>query len=1138
MKRVLKYLFLLSIAVLVIGISLSAWLIHDGEWIRKKTGEYVSGITGRQFLIDGSFDIDFSLHPVISANDLRLANTSWANNPELAYVHKLRISIDLLSLFSDQVALHYIELEGLRLALEENDQGEVNWDLFSSSEQEQEGQETDDAEPRDELPFVLNRLALKGLEVSLETPDRAELLEFVLYDFEAVRNEDGLSTVSAKGSLEDLPLEFRAHAGPLKNLVIGGGLELKIDLSLGEIELNVQGSVADSLTGQGTDVTINFSGPDISWVTQQAALPNFTQGPFDFDLNVDTGIYDTKLNLAGDLGHLNVNASGQVDDFRHPREGHLKFEITGPDLHSLGEALGEPNLISAPYHLKGDVSTHLGVLDIHVFQFEVGENKGQIVGNIGDWPDLPDSELELYISGPDISQWGPVLRIENLRALPFIYSGHLSNKGSNVLLTTNRLDAGDNYIELSGTLGHPPEFRDTSIDVNLYFPRLSEMFILPGFDELPPEPLTITGGFSRKEQVLWLNDVHIRLGEITAVGNGQISMTEDMQGSKINWQSSIPNIATVGKYLQIENIPNISARINADLDISSNGLGFKVSDSTLGDMTFDLNGRLPDLQSLDGLSASIRMAVPSLQKIPFFPQAQTLPDLSGRVSGDIKFLDRTLTLTDVTGAVTNSNFKFDSVLNFEENFTGSHIEFEISGPDLRPLIPIDALASVRGEYRASGRIEKRAGIDRIEDLELDLGSMRVRVNGTVDDIFRPSSADLSASLSLPTLSEFDGILDQDYPEFPFSMDVTFSGTGSQFTLDPLRAKLGPSDLSGKISLDLKENLVIVGQLRSDFLDLAWLIPAEENKDQAAVTDGRVFPDEQIPYREYGKAKIDLDLSVDLLKLEHAELNQVHVELSMAENYFRLNSFEFGGSLGQSLSGRLAISGVETETLLEFEMEGEDLRLGIATAEGQDPSTYPPSSISMELSGHGATWHQLASSLDGRLRIVQGKGLIANAGLELLFSDLLSELFNTLNPSAKKSVYTKLECAVINTVVESGKVVVGPLIFHTEEITILSGGQVDLETEKIDLEFQTKVRKGIGLSASMVINPFIKVGGTLSSSTIELDPAGVAFSGSVAIATMGLSLVGKSLFDRFLSSKDPCGEALKKLDEVEENSGNN
>jgi hypothetical protein len=73
-----------------------------------------------------------------------------------------------------------------------------------------------------------------------------------------------------------------------------------------------------------------------------------------------------------------------------------------------------------------------------------------------------------------------------------------------------------------------------------------------------------------------------------------------------------------------------------------------------------------------------------------------------------------------------------------------------------------------------------------------------------------------------------------------------------------------------------------------------------------------------------------------------------------------------------------------------------------------------------------------------------------------------------------------------------------------------------------------VRKGIGLSAGMIVNPFIRLGGSLASPTIEIDPAAVAVKGTVAVATVGLSIVGRSLYDRFLTRKDPCGHALKKL----------
>ena len=1127
MKRALKYSLSMLAAIVVLCFVVGAWLIQDGDWIRAKTGEYVSRITGRQFSIDGPLEIDLSLHPTVSAKELRLSNASWAGDTDLARLKKLRFSVDFLSLFSDQVVFNFIELEGLNLALAENDQGEVNWDLFPPTEEA-----TEDGEPMDDLPVSINRIVLDNIYVSLDGPDRVNTLDFVLLEFEAEKNVHGLATATARGSLGDLPLEFRGRAGPLKHLIIGGGMALKIDLSLGEIDFNLEGNVADSQTGQGADVTIKFSGPDINWVTKQFALPEITRGPFDFDLKLDTGDYDTELSLLGGLGQLDVNASGKVDDFRHPREGQVNFEITGPDLQSLGEALGEPKLISVPYHLKGDISVHLGLVEIHTLQFELGENTGQIVGKMGEWPKLSDTEMDVFFSGPDLSQWGPVLHLEGLSAQPFSYTGHLAMKVSDLLLTSNRLEAGDSYIDLAGFLGRPPEFLGTSLEVDLYVPDLSQITVLPEHGLLPREPLNIKANVALEEQKLWLNEVRAGLGENRVSFNAEINLSEGLAGSNLSGRMDIPNLASAGRYFSLEGLPQLPASIKAELALSASGLSFKLSDSKLGDMAVDLEGTLRDLQKPDNIFAGFQVAVPSLRNIPFYAQAQNLPDLPGEVSGQVEYRAEQVHLTHVAGSFGRSKFEFEALVTTEEKFTGSHIEFEISGPDFKPLLPIDALAFLPGKFRASGRVEKGAVADRLKDLELDLGDMRARVNGTVDDLTRLTSADLFASLSLPSMSELDGFLNQDFPDFPFSMEVSFSGTGSQFTLDPLKTNLGPNDLSGKISIDLKDGPIIEGRISSDFLDIASLTKIDKGDQAAVETDGRVFPDSPIPYAKFGSAKIDLDLSADRLILDYTELDGVRLYLSLREDYFRIDSFEFTGPLGETLSGMLAISHSDAETQLDFEMEGDELRLGLAAAKDQDISTYPPTSISMEINGKGATWHQLASSLDGRIRIVQGKGLIANAGLELLFSDLLSELFNTLNPFAKKSIYTELDCAVINAAIDSGKVLVDPIIIHTEQITILSGGRIDLETEKINLEFQTKLRKGIGISAGMAINPFIKLGGTLSSPTIELDPAGVAFSGSVAIATAGLSLIGKSLFDRFLSSKDPCEEALKKLDNAE------
>jgi len=56
---------------------------------------------------------------------------------------------------------------------------------------------------------------------------------------------------------------------------------------------------------------------------------------------------------------------------------------------------------------------------------------------------------------------------------------------------------------------------------------------------------------------------------------------------------------------------------------------------------------------------------------------------------------------------------------------------------------------------------------------------------------------------------------------------------------------------------------------------------------------------------------------------------------------------------------------------------------------------------------------------------------------------------------------------------------------------------------------------------------------LGKPSLVLDPESVVIEGSVAVATMGLSILAKGLKDRFFSAKDPCGNALAAADEQNE-----
>jgi hypothetical protein len=146
----------------------------------------------------------------------------------------------------------------------------------------------------------------------------------------------------------------------------------------------------------------------------------------------------------------------------------------------------------------------------------------------------------------------------------------------------------------------------------------------------------------------------------------------------------------------------------------------------------------------------------------------------------------------------------------------------------------------------------------------------------------------------------------------------------------------------------------------------------------------------------------------------------------------------------------------------------------------------------------------------------------------MFSEFILELFQALNPFATRSDYTELECVVLAADVDDGRAELSPIVMRTRELTILSKGVIDLDTEQLDLQFNTKPRKGIGISAGVLIKPLLKVGGTLAEPALELDPGGAVVSGGAAVVTMGLSLLAQSLADRYFASADPCGDARREI----------
>ena len=192
---------------------------------------------------------------------------------------------------------------------------------------------------------------------------------------------------------------------------------------------------------------------------------------------------------------------------------------------------------------------------------------------------------------------------------------------------------------------------------------------------------------------------------------------------------------------------------------------------------------------------------------------------------------------------------------------------------------------------------------------------------------------------------------------------------------------------------------------------------------------------------------------------------------------------------------------------------------------RDPEQIPPVGLSASLRSRGSSPRALAAGASGRVLFTQGGGRIDNSVMDMASGGILAQLFGALNPMAKEEPFTQWDFTVVRLNVENGLGELSPMLGQAEKLTIVGAGKIDLRSEELDIEFNTKPRTGVGLTADMFVTPFVKVSGTLAQPGIGLNTTGTLLAGGAAVLTGGVSLLAKGMADRVMAEGDQCVEAL-------------
>ncbi len=464
-------------------------------------------------------------------------------------------------------------------------------------------------------------------------------------------------------------------------------------------------------------------------------------------------------------------------------------------------------------------------------------------------------------------------------------------------------------------------------------------------------------------------------------------------------------------------------------------------------------------------------------------------------------------------------------------FSGTDFSFEISGPDLSPLSAwVPSLPS--GRYSGRGQIKRLATGIRFRRFNFRVGKVELALAGISGNAPLYEPTDLEVKTSGPSLLEVSQMFNgPDLPDERFEFSGRLKGNPKHFGTDAFHARLGKTDARGSFQLDLtKAPPEISCDLSSDRVDLSVLnFPSSTKSEEKSKT---FIP--EIPLYFDGLRKINGHVTWKAGTIWFGPLttNSVAVDMSLKDGTLEVARAE-GQQGGQKINFSFLLEPVPSAYRIKARAHGEKLQVKSLQWTGPDA---PRVNADLDFDGTGTSIRDLAMKGRGYLFVDILPGVITTKLSELFTRDILKTLAGALNPFKEESESVKVECAVIATNLKDGVAKLDGFAARTNTTTMVGDGKVETKSEKLEFEWVAKPRSGIGLSASSLSEPYIKLGGTLLEPKMKIEPVSATVSTGAAVMTMGLSLVAKGVWNRISAEDDVCSALRTKYAPKEDTVG--
>lgn len=1116
---------ILAVLLLLLASLLFVIVTFNPIVFREHLTAWASDALGRQLTVHGNFELDLLPALTVSATDIRLANPDWGSRPEMLTANRVLVQVDVPSLFRDTWVLPRVEVDGLDLSLEQTADGRANWQFDLQWEDK----------PGLEPPSVLiELLTAPDARVRLSGPRLADPVELRLGTLEQRPAPDGMLALAVAGTANDLPLALKSHVGPVAGLIAGRGIRLDVEATLGEISLDADGHVDELAAPRDTALDFKLRGPDAAVLTDRLGLRGLGRGPVDLSgkvaaLGDQRGV---RGQLSGQLGEFTVDGSGELADTAKLSPLTAEARVAGPDLALLAGLAGWHGLPAEAFQLALNLHRQADALtiDTATLSLATGE-QAELQGTIAHADRLAGNDLRFAARGPDLDRFHHLLPLPGPVRGAFDLSGELkqSPQGPEQLDFSASTALGE--FSLSGLLGPYPDYYGSRLAWTASGRDLAALGAATGIKGWP------TGAFSGQGTLDWTQPGVVLRDSVVKFGRDQLKVdglvgTRPL-GQRLNLKLSLQgnDAAVLRQLLAQPGLPagpySLTGGFRREAAPRS-PLLLDALEARLAGARVQLDGRVADRQAR--IEADLKFAASGPDLAPFSQLAgQALPRSAFSVSGRLATRRDELQVTG-PASLSLGSLKGQVTATIAQPVGQAPVTFDLGlrGPGLADYLPHSALSPLLArQLDLTGRGTWRPGRWSLDALRIQTGNETLQASGTITP--GPSSTGLSLSVKALTrnLAATGQRYDVALPGESLTFSASVSGTTDALVLSGVSAELGDSDLAGQIKWQ-PASKALDATLTSRLLDLTPWLPAGSGTPAAASNrDGQLIPAMALPVDWLNRANGRLDLTAQTLRLRQDTYTNLRLAGSAGNGQLNADRVALTTPHGR-LDGKVTIHPGDSGPVVSVNGKGEDVMLGKAAGTAANQNRF---NATVDLTGQGRDTRALAATLNGSLRLVGSGGQMDNRLIKAMYSDFLSQLLTTLNPLARRQPYTQVVCTAYLFRADNGVLRTDPaLVMRTDALDIVANGSVDLRSEAVDFNFKAAPRTGFGISLGGLLNPYVKVTGTLSRPRLTLDPTGTLVNGGAAFATGGLSIVATTLWDRVVHKKDPCASAIAVADQ--------